>query len=87
MGRRRTLGYVENEWTCPNCRDCPCPKNVPVARTSVRNAGARTKASAKTPQKRRKKTHAELDSMKCPKVDRRGGLVLNPTPPRPGDRA
>jgi len=19
MGRRRTLGYVENEWTCPNC--------------------------------------------------------------------
>jgi hypothetical protein len=19
MGRRRTLGYVQNEWTCPNC--------------------------------------------------------------------
>src|SRR5215510_8453139 len=19
MGRRRTIGYVENEWTCPNC--------------------------------------------------------------------
>jgi ribosomal protein L40E len=19
MGRRRTVGYVENEWTCPNC--------------------------------------------------------------------
>ena len=19
MGRRRTVGYVQNEWTCPNC--------------------------------------------------------------------
>ena len=19
MGRRRTVGFVENEWTCPNC--------------------------------------------------------------------
>ena len=35
MGRRRTLGYIENEWTCPNCQT----RNKGSVKTCV-NCGA-----------------------------------------------
>ena len=35
MARRRTLGYIQNEWTCPNCDT----RNKGGVKTSV-NCGA-----------------------------------------------
>ena len=69
MARRRTLGYIQNEWTCPNCDT----RNKGGSKT-CENCGLK-KCYGECPHKAAMQTEAD-QGRECPQWIPRRGLYV-----------